>query len=64
MLILKKGRVSNEAKRFVCIYCGTIFRAEYGEYENASQFECARYGVVNRCVCPVCKRITFNGVDM
>ena len=64
MLILKRGRVPNGAKRFICIYCGTIFRAEYGEYENASRLEYTHYGVANRCKCPICERITFNGVDM
>lgn len=63
MLILKKGKMPNGAKRFVCIYCGTVFKAEYGEYQNASQLEYMHDGIVNRCQCPICKRITFNGVD-
>lgn len=64
MVVIKVGKVPNRSKRFECRVCKSVFIAERSEYELTTPFEYAHDGVANRCQCPICGYITFNGVDV
>ena len=39
--------------------CGTVFLAEYGEYQNANQIEYCHDGIEAKCICPVCGKMVW-----
>lgn len=59
MKIIKQGEIPNYTKRFACKYCGSVFEAEKGEYQIASQIEYIMDGTVCKTTCPVCKNTVF-----
>ena len=59
MKIIKRGTIQKPIKKFECMECGTVFLAEYGEYQNANQIEYCHDGIEAKCICPVCGKMVW-----
>ena len=51
--IIKPGKKPETTKRFKCQYCGCVFEADRGDYEEGYSMGIGSY---LRIYCPVCKR--------
>jgi len=63
MEIIKEGKipVPEKKRKFTCVYCGTVFKANKGEYEQIPHdpLAYAHDNLTFMCNCPMCGRLVF-----
>lgn len=59
MEIVKEGKLPEKKRKFICVYCGTVFIANDNEYVMCDAWSYLHDNLVAKCNCPMCGKLNF-----